>query len=156
MTFLTKPLFYSQSLRTWSAVRTQASSSFISCRLKFDWVEILKTWKSPELRFWWPLAVCRVFHKIKQQCWECGALCQLPGGSGWDLPALGRDGQWAVAVPKHAQCQLNCSQLQHQALLLPHQHLFVLSHREARAKHDPLLSPRLWTSSHDCQLRCFM
>lgn len=107
-----------------------------------------------ELRLRRTLEVRRTLHQVKLQRGERGAVRQLPGGAGGDLPAPGRGGARAEPVPEHALRVEHRRQLQHQALLLPHQHLPGLAHRESsqqpllRTDTCPLLFPvRLDTSN---------
>ena len=132
-------------------MRTQVSSSCISCRWRTCQSISIECWWCcfPELWFWWAVAVRWFLHQVEQQCRKCGAVCELPGGAGGDLSPSRRNWQRAVAVPQHAQCELHRGQLQHQALLLPHLHLPLLSHWEARTKHNSLLNPLSY-----CQPRC--
>ena len=146
-------IFYlsSRSSRTWSVVRTQVSSSCISCRWRTCQIISIEWWRFcfPELWFWRALAVRWFLHQVEQQCRKCRAICELPGGAGGDLPPSRRNRQRVVAVPEHAQCELHRGQLQHQALLLPHLYLALLSHWEARTKHNSFLNPLSY-----CQPRC--
>ena len=108
----------------------------------------------PELRLRRTLEVRRTLHQVQLQRGERGAVRQLPGGAGGDVPAPGRGGARAEPVPEHALRVEHRRQLQHQALLLPHQHLPGLAHRESsqqpllRTDTCPLLFPvRLDTSN---------